>query len=336
MTDIHSRKYPLDNMWVALAKDMGISFQDVLRHAHLPLDLPNRKQPMLSGDEYLRLWDAVAHLLRDEPAYPLRLAQTMTAETFSPPIFACLCSVDLNMALERIAKYKPLVGPIRITMKQTDQQTTVCFSSVTERESLPPTLIAFELVFWVNVARMATRERIVPESVHVAIDLPAIEVYEAYFGVGVQRDQFSGITFMAADARKPFLTMNTGMWSIFEPELRKRMDDLTKESSFRERVRACLMEMLASGQYSKAAVASRLAVSGRTLQRRLQDEGTNFRAVLDELREELALHYLQNSDYSTAEIAFLLGYEEPNSFFRAFRGWTGKTPDVARTAGNML
>ena len=80
-------------------------------------------------------------------------------------------------------------------------------------------------------------------------------------------------------------------------------------------------------------IASELAISSRTLQRRLHQEGTTFQEVLDELREELARHYLSATEYSSAEISFLLGYEEPNSFFRAFRTWTGETPEIVRANG---
>jgi AraC-like DNA-binding protein len=82
-----------------------------------------------------------------------------------------------------------------------------------------------------------------------------------------------------------------------------------------------------------ADVAQKLAVSTRTLHRRLKKDGTTFQKVLDDLREELARHYLASSDYSSAEIAFLLGYEEPNSFYRAFRVWTGQTPEAVRNKG---
>jgi AraC-like DNA-binding protein len=67
-----------------------------------------------------------------------------------------------------------------------------------------------------------------------------------------------------------------------------------------------------------ADVAKRLAVSSRTLQRRLQAEDTSFKQELSALRAELANHYLVNTPYSSAEISFLLGYSEPSSFFRAF------------------
>lgn len=328
---MENQRYLLEKTWLIVLKDLGISEQDVLRHARLPLDLFSRKSPTISADDYFRLWHGLAHVMRDQPIFPLMLGQTITVESFSPPIFACFCSANLNVAAKRLAHYKPLIGPLRLDVTQTNKQTTVAFRGLPQNESIPHILIASELVWWVNIVRLATREHIVPLSVHTTIDIPDWDEYEHYFGAIMQRDRFNGISFSAEDAEKPFLTASEEMWAIFEPQLNLRMQDLDEESRFRDRVRACLMEMLASGQYSMSDVAYRLAVSTRTLQRRLQDEGTSFQKELDDLREELARHYLSTSDYSGAQIAFLLGYQDPNSFFRAFRSWTGQTPEVVRT-----
>lgn len=326
-----SHKYPIDMGWPVLFKDMDISPQDVLRHARLPLDLLSRKSPTVTAEEYFRLWDGLAHVMRDEQAFPLRLAQAVTVESFSPPIFACFCSTNLNLALKRLAHYKPLVGPLRLDIQQTSHQTTVAFQGLPAKEAIPPSLIAFELVYLVQIPRLATRENIIPATIYSTVEIPHVKHYERYFGAPIQYDTFNGIAFTIHDAEKPFLTASESMWSIFEPQLNLRMDDLKKEAKFRDRVRASLMETLASGQYSMADVASRLAVSTRTLQRRLREEDTTFQKELDNLREELAMHYLSKSEYSSGQIAFLLGYQDPNSFFRAFRTWTGQTPEFARS-----
>lgn len=328
-------RYVLETGWQILFKDMDVSVQDVLYHARLPLDLLSRKTPTVTGDEYFRLWNSMAQALRHEPTFPLRLVRSITPELFSPPIFASLCSRDLNMALHRIAHYKPLVAPLRLEIEQNARYTIVAYRELPETTPLPDSLIASELAFWVQVARIATREQIIPLHVHITIDLPHPEAYEAFFGIALQRSDFNGLTFSAEDAAKPFLTVSDAMWSIFEPELNKRLQALTPESPFRERVRASLIEILASGQTSMDDVASRLAISSRTLQRRLQAEGTSFQKVLDDLREELARHYLMTSDYSSGQIAFLLGYEEPNSFYRSFRAWTGQTPEHVRAIGKF-
>ena len=73
-------------------------------------------------------------------------------------------------------------------------------------------------------------------------------------------------------------------------------------------------------------------MSGRTLQRRLADEGVSFRTIIQATREKLARHYLTSTQLSYGEVAFLLGFDEPSSFFRAFRDWTGNTPESVRLA----
>ncbi|HMB25691.1 MAG: helix-turn-helix domain-containing protein [Chloroflexota bacterium] len=329
--EFHSPKYNLGKYWQAILKDLNISVQDVLRSAQLPVDLLLRKTPDVTADEYFRFWNGLAHISQNEPAFALRLVHTINAKTTDPAVIAFLSSGNLNMALKRTAHYKPIVAPVRLTVEQSDRQTILTFGELPQNGSLPALFVAFELMFWVQLARIATREQINPETVHSSLDLPEADAYEAFLGTRIRRDEINRVTFSAVDAQKPFLTANHALWAILEPAFDKRMEDLTQGAAFRERVRACLLEMLASGDYSMTDVASRLAISNRTLQRRLMEEGTTFQEVLDKLREELARHYLSTTDYTSAEISFLLGYEEPNSFFRAFRAWTGQTPEIVRT-----
>jgi AraC-like DNA-binding protein len=108
------------------------------------------------------------------------------------------------------------------------------------------------------------------------------------------------------------------------------LSDLDAQASLRERVRSVLLDMLPAGQSSIDGVAQRLAMSKRSLQRQLAQESLGFQDVLNQVRQELARHYLSRTELSAAEIAWLLGFQESNSFVRAFRGWTGATPSVYR------
>lgn len=105
---------------------------------------------------------------------------------------------------------------------------------------------------------------------------------------------------------------------------------LDAQASMHERVRAVLLEALPAGSSSIDAVAQRLALSKRTLQRHLADESVGFQEVLSDVRQELARHYLRRTDISAGEISWLLGFQESNSFIRAFRSWTGTTPAAFR------
>jgi AraC-like DNA-binding protein len=95
-------------------------------------------------------------------------------------------------------------------------------------------------------------------------------------------------------------------------------------------VRRVICETLRLGEPDQAEVCRKLAVSERTLQRRLREEGTSFAQILEQVRHASALQYLQNPELTLHETAFLLGYSEPSAFHRAFRRWEGETPQVFR------
>ena len=99
-----------------------------------------------------------------------------------------------------------------------------------------------------------------------------------------------------------------------------------------ERVSVALFELLPGGRSQIGDVARALGVSARTVQRRLGQEDTTYRDVLDHTRARLAQHYLTKTQLTTTEIAFLIGYDDPKSLYPAFRSWTGMTPQAVRDA----
>ena len=93
-----------------------------------------------------------------------------------------------------------------------------------------------------------------------------------------------------------------------------------------DRVRTALLDELRAGEPTAAGVATRLKVSVRSLNRILSDEGTTYRELIDQVRQELVSHYLGDRRVSIGETAFLLGFSELSAFYRAFHRWTGQTP----------
>jgi AraC-like DNA-binding protein len=229
-----------------------------------------------------------------------------------------------------LAQYKRLVGPLTMEVNISNTETKVTLACYGNTQAIPRSLSAAELVFFTQLARLATRERIVPLAVSTP-DLPGNgDLYEAFFGCPLKQSDAIQISFSVQDAKRPFLTDNLAMWQAFEPGLRKRLSALDKQASTSDRVRGVLLEMLPAGMSSIDAVAQRLALSKRSLQRHLGDEAVSFQDVLNTVRQELAQHYLINSTISPGEISWLLGFQESNSFIRAFRSWTGKTPGAYR------
>ena len=97
-----------------------------------------------------------------------------------------------------------------------------------------------------------------------------------------------------------------------------------------DRVQRVLSGVLGEGDASLGAVARKLRMSERTLQRKLAEESASYDALLDAMRHELAVRYLADRKIAIAEVAYLLGYSEPSPFHRAFKRWTGVTPSEAR------
>ena len=324
-----SNVYTVSLGWKVLLRDLGIQPIEVLRRAGLPEDLFARKNAVLDTAEYFRFWYALEESA-DDPLLPLRIGSAISVEAFDPPIFAALCSPDLNTALQRIARHKKLLCPMALHVSVNDRSTMLEIEWLDVTAEPPGSLIAVELVFFVQLARIATRQRICPLDVLAPLQLKPENDYTEYFGVPVRQTRLPTIVFSGADAQQPFLTANEKMWEFFEPGLKKRLSELEESATIAERVHAVLLELLPGGTPSIDAVSSKLFVSPRTLQRKLRQEGMSFQDLLHKTREKLATYYLRTSSLSGAEISFLLGFEEPNSFFRAFHVWTGKTPEQAR------
>lgn len=156
--------------------------------------------------------------------------------------------------------------------------------------------------------------------------------HRAYFGGVVRFDaKVTELVLPRAALETPLTTADPHLLAILVPtadELRARA---SKEPPLVDRVRRLLRAAITNDDAQLEVIAGRLAMTGRSLQRRLRDEGTSFQVVRDAVRQELADRYL-GRDLSFSEISFLLGFSEPSAFFRAFKRWTGITPVERRAS----
>ena len=254
---------------------------------------------------------------------PIKLATAENIETITPPIFAAYCSKNARECIKRISQYKSLAGAIKflINDEANEMQVSICGEEGIE---LPEIIIGIEMVLLLNLIRKATKKHIIPKKVIVKRPFTNLE-YERFFEVKVRVGNSNTIVFSNQDLEINFITRNESMWNLFEPELKKRLSEMEKEESFGAKVRSILVELLPSGKFAIEDVCHKLGISKRTLQRKLKDEDNTFQIQLNHTRELLAKNYLNNTHLSSEDIAYLLGYQDLNSFFRAFSLWTGKT-----------
>jgi AraC-like DNA-binding protein len=124
----------------------------------------------------------------------------------------------------------------------------------------------------------------------------------------------------------PFVTHNADLLGVVAPQLEAELSEQLAHKTFSEQAKGILKHLLAGQRPGIQDLARELHLSTRTLQRRLTEQSITFQRLLDDARRELAHHYLLHSSRELNETAYLLGYEDANSFFRAFQHWEGTSP----------
>ncbi|MDB6176370.1 AraC family transcriptional regulator ligand-binding domain-containing protein [Paracoccus sp. Z330] len=279
---------------------------------------------------YFRLWSALAEE-SDHPELPLALGQGASKGPFQPALLACSSSPDIYTGLNRLQVFKALIAPIRLDFIETANSFSVRFESVVS-QPIPEIMAASEIAFFLDFARAFTAHPVQPLGVTLPGATFVTPAYQSFVAAPITQGAHAVLTFAMEDARRPLISADADLYQLVATELTSRLRNAQADAAFVPRVRRVLTELLPTGQISAEQVASRLGISKRSLQRRLKDEGTTFRHVLDETRAELSLIYLRDRKLSTEETSFLLAYQDPNSFYRAFHEWTGMTPAQARNS----
>ena len=137
------------------------------------------------------------------------------------------------------------------------------------------------------------------------------------------------IYFDKEDVTKYLPTSNAEMARTNEKIIVYYLARLDK-NNITSQVKAKLLDMLPSGNFTEEDVIQSLHLSQRTLQRKLKDEGTTYKELLDETRKELAKEYVNDTSLSFSEITYLLGFSEQSNFTRAFKRWQGQSPSAYR------
>lgn len=128
----------------------------------------------------------------------------------------------------------------------------------------------------------------------------------------------------------PIFFANPGILQALEQHALTLLDQLYSSDTFADNVVQLIGKMLQGEAPSIETIAKNLAMSTRSLQGKLQQEGTTYQKLLDRVRKEIAVSYLKQSDVAIIDIAFLLGFSEQSAFNHAFKRWTGMTPHQHR------
>jgi AraC-like DNA-binding protein len=317
--------------WVGLGK-IGLTPAAVLSQARVPVTVYDGKKNLVTTAQFFALWRAVGELSSD-PAAGLKMATQIDVGIRPPSSMAAYHARDYRDALTRLARFKQLCAPEELQIKLVKDECRIEPVWLHAQEETPPLLTDAAFASFVELGRRGTGHPVNAKRVELKRSPDASEYLHAYFKCPVKFGARRNVlALQAADLDRPFRTYNAELLEMLNPQLVSALEESRAQSSISEQVKWILKRLLAGSRPEISAVARELGLSDRTLQRRIIDDGANFRQLLLEVRQELAREYLDRPEIDVTEVAYLLGYEDANSFYRAFRTWEGTTPAQLRAA----
>ena len=268
-----------------------------------------------------------------DPALGIDVARQMRGTASHALGYAWLASATLGEAFRRLVRYTRVVTEMwspRLEEGTEDVRITFVFR-LGAAARRPDWLHDWLAAGAVQLSRLICGESFAPLEVALVREQPPdVAPFDAWFRAPiVWRAPQVSLLCSSEDWSRPLPTGNPEVAAATERvalDYLARLDRNDTVTQVRQRIR----DSLPSGVPSQAEVARALALSPRTLARRLEEAGTSFTGLVDETRRALAEQYLQRTDYSVAEVAYLVGFAEASSFNRAFRRWTGGAPGDAR------
>ena len=312
-------------------EELGIPPVAVLRRAGLPAGLFDQGRILVTTEEMFRFYVAVQEISGD-PTIGLKLGTEERVERYSATGIAALSSVSFRDALERMARYKRLTCPEEIRIVEGRKECAVEFVWLLAEQPEPFSLIDTCFAWVLTIGRRGTGRNLSPLRVELKRPEARRQAYEDCFGCPVKFGaRHNRLIFRSADISQPFLTHNPDLLELVAPQLEAELTQQLAARSLQEQVKGTLKKFLAGQRPRLQDIARELRVSARTLQRRLLAERITFQNLVEEARREMAQHYLLHSSLELNETAYLLGYEDPNSFIRAFHQWEGTSPGEWRS-----
>ena len=303
-------------------RSIGLSIENILEQAGIP-NILWKEEIQLSTEEYYLFLKKIDEVITDEQI--LAISDIDNLNVFIPSFFAALSSKNGLEGLKRLAKYKKLIGPVFLEIKEFEEIVQVQYFFEQREKELPRFAVLNEQLMLINLLNKGIGKKISPVSVTSPFEYG--ELFEKEINATINKAKQNEVIFNMKDLKKPFLTANNIMVEYLEPQLKQKLAEMESETfeTFASRVQKKLFQLIPSGQFGLENVAEEFGISGRTLQRNLSVENTSFNQMVKDIQKMMTFNYLEAKELSIDEIAYLVGYSETSSFYRAFKKWTGKT-----------
>jgi AraC-like DNA-binding protein len=287
----------------------------------------------ISAVAQVKFLDYAAEAMNDS-AFGLHLAGQIDPRDVGIFFYVGSAASDVGEALALYSRYCRIAneaGRLKLTPRPGGAALEIEFAglpSYAARQNMEFVLGCFRIAL-----RAITGRNVTPTTVAFSHNRNSgLREFDRFFGCPVEFGAQATLVALTDDAlRIPLLTADPKLLHALRPFCDMAAEERnTGNGTLRSAVEKEAERLLPHGKAKAQTVAKNLALSVRTLSRRLADEGTTYAEVVDQLRRSLALQYLKEPGISLSQIAWLLGYEGSTSFNHAFRRWTGQSPSAAR------
>jgi AraC-like DNA-binding protein len=271
-----------------------------------------------------------AILLTGDEDLGLKAAGLIEPGDYGALEYAASTAQTAREALETIGRYMHLINDaLTFRLRIEDDRAIVTLDNAV---MLPRPAEAFEVAAFYIAFRHRAPEGLmqVPFEVHFMHEQPPdtsayVRTFSEHATIRFAQPA-CGFSFPSAFLESSLPSSDPHLHALVRRHADLLLAELPAAASFTSRVRELVTAGLASGKTASAHVAEELHVSPRTLARRLEEEGTSFKELTEQVRRSLALRYVGQTDLAFSEIAFLLGFSQTTAFHRAFKRWASQTP----------
>jgi AraC-like DNA-binding protein len=311
---------------------LGLDTEQILRAAKLEASTLQDPDARIALEQVDALWQK-AYALSNDPNLALHAIEVLPFGAYRVIDFLASSAPTVGAALAKVSDYFPLINEVvRLPYVVGDRHVTYAVESRSRAFAITRPYAEYTLAAVFLRTRAATNQPYRLARVEFSHPPPAdISEHERIFECPVG---FGATTCQLVLAREAWDMPRTGsnptLFSVLDAHARMLLDQLPRPDDIVSRVREAIQTELRGGDPSLESIAKQLAMSPRTLQRRLRDEGVLFNHLLDETRFRAAKSYLAQRDVAGTEVAYLLGFAEQSSLNRAFKRWSGQTPTEYR------
>ena len=318
------RVHTPESFWQCLEM-LGVSRQALARFTLLPTAVL-LGQADASCEHFFTLWRALPELT-ERQQIGFDFAASLQFNQLPPELFAASLAKNYRDALLRLARFKRLCAPELITLEQRSEQWHLEVSWLYGQGAVPDALIDTTFAFILELGRRNCQQAISPLRVNLKRSANNCDYLTDYYQCPVSFSASSNaLVFTQQSLDLPFSGYNQALAAMIIPQLEQQLTNTAQAASYTQQVMWVVEQFLSGGSPKIGLVAEQLGVSVRTLQRRITQEGHSYQQLLNQVRIQRAKSYLANPTMRLSQIAVLVGYDDQNSFYRAFKQLEGLTP----------